>query len=142
MSSCHHVKKKNKVKSCCAPQPNDSAEMTPEQNEPTIPAVDIIELDNEFVIVADMPGADEETIDVSFNAPELTISGEIEEVDSDEEVVFRCRQFDPGDYSRTFRVGESIDAEKMSADYKDGVLTVHLPKKEELEPRKICVNKK
>lgn len=142
MSSCHQMKKKNKTKSCCAARPNDSTEMNAEQSERTIPAVDIIELDNEFVIVADMPGADEETIDVSFHAPELTISGEIEETDSDEEVVFRCQQFNPGDYSRTFRVGESIDAEKMSADYKDGVLTVHLPKKEELEPRKISVNKK
>lgn len=143
MNSCQHIKKKKGANRCCATtQENNPSEMNETFDEQIFPAVDIIENGNEFLILADMPGASEESIDVGFNAGELTISGEVEADHDEEDVLFRCRQFTPGEYFRAFRIGESIDADRISADYNDGVLTVHLPKKEELEPRKITVNKK
>ena len=127
---------------CSAPQTSDAAAQNSGQEERTIPSVDIIEEENQFLILADMPGVGEEGIDVNYSDGELTISGEFEENNDLEEVSFRCCQFDPGDYFRTFRVGESINAEGITADYNNGVLTVHLPKREEIQPKKIAVNQK
>ena len=53
---------------------------------------------------------------------------------------FLLHEYGVGDYYRTFQVSEAIDAGKISADYADGVLTLHLPKAEALKPRKIAVN--
>lgn len=79
---------------------------TTSQEEYAAPLVDIIEYDNEFVIVADMPGVCEEGVDVNFNDGELTIFGAVEEADDQEDVVVRSYQFNPSDYFRSFRVGE------------------------------------
>ncbi|MDO4586874.1 MAG: Hsp20/alpha crystallin family protein [Planctomycetia bacterium] len=111
------------------------------QEEFTTPLVDIVENDNEFIIFADMPGVSEETIDVKYNDGELCISGNAVDEKDLEDVTFRCYQFDPGNYFRNFRIGESINSDAITADYADGVLTVHLPKREEIQPRKIAVNK-
>ncbi|MCL2348967.1 MAG: Hsp20/alpha crystallin family protein [Planctomycetaceae bacterium] len=108
------------------------------------PVVDISEHENEFVIEADMPGTCEKNIDVQYHHGELTIQGKIEPCDEKcpSEKNWRFRQFEPHDYYRAFRIGESVNAEKISARYEDGVLTVHLPKAESLKPRKIDVSKK
>lgn len=146
MNSCKTSKLKKSGRCTCGPNQGAADATTPAPDETevqrTVPTVDIIEADNEFLILADMPGAVEDSIDVSFNSGELTLSAEVEENGQEEDVVCRCRQFEPNDYFRMFRIGDSIDADQISADYKDGVLTVRLPKKAELEPRKIAVNKK
>lgn len=143
-SSTHH-------KSCCSKLAKSTA-TTPDnaqtdstrvvEEEYITPLVDIIENDDEFVIVADMPGATSEGIDVQFDNGELSIYGEAEEDGEEEEVTFRCHQFEPGNYFRNFRIGESINPDAIVADFADGVLTVHLPKREEIQPRKISVTKK
>ncbi len=117
---------------------------TTSQEEFAAPLVDIIEYDDEFVILADMPGVAEEGVDVNFNEGELTIFGAVEEADccGDEEIVVRACQFNPNDYYRSFRVGESIDSDSIRAEFQDGVLTVRLPKRGEIQPRKIEINKK
>ena len=111
-------------------------------NETALPPVDIIETDKDFFIIADMPGATEDSIDVQFNGGELTITGEMEKGNEEEEVVCRCRQFLPTRYYRTFRLGESINSDAIAADYDNGVLTIQLPKRAEIQPKKISVNKK
>ncbi|MDO5581159.1 MAG: Hsp20/alpha crystallin family protein [Planctomycetia bacterium] len=123
--------------------PEETQDSAPVQEEMTAPLVDIIENDNEFMIIADMPGADSETIDVKYNDGELTIFADtIDQLGDEEDVDFSCLQFDPGSYFRNFRIGESINSDAITADYNDGVLTVHLPKREEIQPRKIAVKKK
>lgn len=115
----------------------------PTSNETIPPAVDIIETDKEFIIVADMPGAEPETVEVSCDNGELTIFGAVaDEEDNDEEVTCLCCQCEPGDYARNFQIGESIDADGITADFVDGVLTVKLPKRAEVQPKKIAVSKK
>lgn len=151
MSFSHTIRpKKGKDCGCSAPKPTMTANRAEESEERAVPAVDIIEGPNEFILVADLPGAEEDSIDVEVNGGELTISAETideapdaeEEEVEEEEVVCRCRRFEPGNFFRSFRIAESIDADRISADYRNGVLTVKLPKKAELEPRKISVGNK
>lgn len=102
------------------------------------PNVDILEREDELLVVADVPGAQGERIDVKFEDGTLSMHAEVEpRRDKDHE--YLLREYDVGDYYRTFRVGEAIDAGKITADYADGVLTLHLPKAEAIKPRKISV---
>lgn len=137
-----HRRDKNKKDKAGKPAENRAGATS--QDEYAAPLVDIIEYENEFVIVADMPGVAEEGVDVNFNEGELTIFGAVEEADccGDEEIVVRACQFNPNDYYRSFRVGESINSDAIRAEFQDGVLTVRLPKREEIQPRKIEINKK
>ena len=105
------------------------------------PPVDICECENEFVIEADMPGVKEENIDVQFHQGELTIRGKIDAAQNMDNS-YRFRQFSSTDFYRAFRIGESVDATKISAQCADGVLAVRLPKAEILKPRTISVTRK
>jgi HSP20 family molecular chaperone IbpA len=108
-----------------------------------IPPVDISEYENEYLIEAEMPGTKEENIDVQFHQGELRIRGLVDAPDEKtKNRLDRYRQFEPCDYYRAFRIGESVNATEISAHYADGVLTVHLPKAEMLKPRKIEIARK
>ncbi|RMG02597.1 MAG: Hsp20/alpha crystallin family protein [Planctomycetota bacterium] len=102
------------------------------------PAVDIIELEDELLVVADVPGADPKKIDVSFEDHTLTLHAKVEPRWG-EDAKFVAQEYDVGDFYRVFQVGESIDAQKISAEYRNGVLTLHLPKADVAKPRKIQV---
>ena len=114
------------------------------QREPTRggvryrPAVDIVELPDELRVVADVPGASKEGIDINFEKGVLTIQAKVEPRHSGE-ADYLLREYGVGDYYRVFTVSENIDASKISADYADGILTLHLPKSEAAQPRKIQV---
>lgn len=122
----------------------ESKQEQPQEKKYRLPLVDIIEHENEYVIEADMPGTSEKNIDVQFHHGELTIEGKVEscQTQCSSEKNWRFRQFEPHDYYRAFRIGESVNAGKISAQYENGVLTVHLPKAEAVKPRKIDVVKK
>ena len=102
------------------------------------PNVDILELADELVVLADVPGADGDAIDVNFEDGKLTIYAKVESR-QEEDLQYLAREFGVGDFHRTFQVSEVIDATKISAEYADGVLTLHLPKAESAKPRKISV---
>jgi HSP20 family protein len=102
------------------------------------PNVDILEQGDELLVLADVPGARAEGIDVKFEDGTLTIHAPVEPRQKPEHE-FLLREYGVGDYWRTFRVSETIDAGKITADYADGVLTLHLPKAEAAKPRKISV---
>jgi HSP20 family molecular chaperone IbpA len=102
------------------------------------PAVDIVEAGDELLIVADLPGARSESIDIDFEDGVLSIQGRVEPRYS-EKMNFLLYEYGVGGFHRTFRVSEQIDAARIYADYSDGVLTVHLPKAEAAKPRKIQV---
>ncbi|MDR2754342.1 MAG: Hsp20/alpha crystallin family protein [Planctomycetaceae bacterium] len=108
-----------------------------------IPPVDISEYENEYLIEADMPGIKEENVDIQFHQGELRIRGFMDVPDEkNQKRIDRYRQFEPADYYRAFRIGESVNAAEISAHYGDGILTVHLPKAEILKPRKIEISQK
>lgn len=102
------------------------------------PNVDILEQADELVVLTDMPGANPEDIDIDFKDGMLTIHGKIRPR-QEENTQYLLREYGVGDYWRTFQVSEAIDASKITAEYTDGVLTLHLPKAEATRPRKISV---
>ena len=102
------------------------------------PNVDILEMADELVVLADVPGATGHDIDVDFEDGNLTIHAKVQPR-QDEGTEYLVREYGVGDYHRTFRVSEAIDAAKIAAEYADGVLTLHLPKAESTKPRKIDV---
>jgi HSP20 family molecular chaperone IbpA len=117
------------------------------QHEPTRgglryrPAVDIVELAGELRVVADVPGASQDGIDINFAKGVLTIHAKVEPRHSGG-MDYLLREYGMGDYYRVFTVSENIDASKISADLADGILTLHLPKSEAAQPRKIEVHGK
>ncbi len=102
-----------------------------------VPRVDILENEDEIVLLADMPGVDSENLDIQFEDRQLTIHGKVDWRHAD--MNFVGGEYGVGDFYRTFTIGETIDPEKISAEIKSGVLTLHLPKSEAAKPRKIAV---
>jgi HSP20 family molecular chaperone IbpA len=101
------------------------------------PRIDIWETENELVLYADMPGVAAEDLDIQFENRELRIHGRVSA--RHEDISFLYGEYGIGDFYRTFTIGESIDAKKISAELKDGVLKLHLPKTEAVKPRRIEV---
>jgi HSP20 family molecular chaperone IbpA len=101
------------------------------------PRVDIIETDNELTLYADMPGVRLEDLDVRFENGELVLAGHVSDRHADQE--FLRQEYGIGDFYRTFRVGESIDAQQITAELRSGVLIVHLPKSAAIRPWRIPV---
>lgn len=103
------------------------------------PSVDIVEKPEELLLIADLPGTNPDEIDVRFENGTLTLYGRVKERQM-EKAEQLLREYGIGDFYRTFQVNETIDAERISAEYRDGVLTLHLPKVEAVKPRKIQVS--
>jgi HSP20 family protein len=105
------------------------------------PVVDIVEDSQELRILADMPGVSGDSLDIDFHDGLLTIMGRVPQRQG-ETPSYLLEEYGVGDYHREFRIGESINAAAISAEFADGVLTVHLPKVEAVKPRKISVKAK
>jgi HSP20 family protein len=101
------------------------------------PRFDIWENDDEMILYGDLPGVMPEDLDVRFEKPVLTIHGKVSPRHND--IKFLHGEYGIGDFHRTFTVGEAIDTERISAELKNGVVTVHLPKSEKVKPRRIEV---
>jgi len=102
------------------------------------PPFDIWETEDELTLVGDMPGVSPDDLDIQFENRILTIRGKVPPRHND--LKFLYGEYGIGDFYRTFTVGEAIDASKISAEMKDGVVTLHLPKSESVKPRRIPVN--
>ncbi len=107
-----------------------------------MPALDVYEDKENFVLKAEMPGMRKEDIDISLHEGVVTISGERKEENKKEESdVYRSERFF-GRFQRSFALPTSVNAEKVAANYKDGILTVTLPKTEEAKPKQIPISMK
>jgi HSP20 family protein len=102
------------------------------------PRIDIRETDDELLLLADLPGVPPEDLEIQFENNELTIHGRVPK--RHETRRFVGGEYGIGDFFRTFRVGETIDAANISAELNHGVLTLHLPKSEAVKPRRIDIN--
>jgi HSP20 family protein len=102
-----------------------------------IPRVDIYESTDEVVLQCDMPGVKPQDVDVRFEKGELSLHGKVQARQAPAE--YLEEEYGVGDFYRSFAVAPEIDADKISADYRDGVLTVHLPKQERVKPKQIPV---
>jgi HSP20 family protein len=104
------------------------------------PSVDIYETPNELVVKADLPEVDEKDIDVHIENNLLTIRGERKFDKSVQEDNYLRIERTYGTFSRSFSLPNTVNAESIRAEYKNGVLTVNLPKREESKPRQVKVN--
>jgi HSP20 family protein len=103
------------------------------------PAVDLKEQEGQFVLKADMPGMKREDIDIQVENNLLTISGERHfEADERREDYHRIERA-YGKFMRTFTLSTRVKADTITATYKDGILTVTIPKAEESKPKKIVI---
>lgn len=100
-------------------------------------AVDILEDNEQVVLKAELPGVNPKEVDIRLEDNVLTISGEkkLEHEDKKENYIRVERYY--GKFSRAFTLPPYVDASKISAEYKDGILTVTLPKRPETKPRQI-----
>ena len=103
-----------------------------------IPRSDIYELDDQIVIVADVPGVDEKSIEITLDKNVLTIDAQVEPV-IPQGYSLSLVEYEVGDFQRSFRLSNEIDRAKIQAKVKDGVLRLYLPKAKEALARKISV---
>lgn len=118
-------------------------ESTPSPHEDTrtvgrvlTPAVDIFESDEKITLVADMPGVDKKGLDIDLEKGVLTLNGEIS---IESRGKSQLREFSAANYYRQFKISEHIDVDKATAELKNGVLTLDIPKAESAKPRKIAI---
>lgn len=102
------------------------------------PAVTVYETQNEYVFQAELPGWAREQVSIGFENQSLTLSGKRELPNDDGRQYHRVEGF-YGQFSRSFNVPGLVDAARVEAELKEGVLTIHLPKREEAKPRQIEV---
>ena len=103
------------------------------------PAIDMFERENEVVVRAEIPGMSKEDINISALGNTLTISGERKSEEEVKEDDYYCCEHSYGKFQRDISLPQGVDAENIKASYKNGVLEVVLPKKEEAKPKKIEV---
>ena len=101
------------------------------------PVFDIVESDADLTLYGDLPGVKQDQIDVRYENEQLIIHGKV--TDRAENIDFLRQEYGVGDFLRRFEIGESIDKEGITAEVHNGVLTVHLPKAKESQPRRIEV---
>lgn len=102
------------------------------------PLVDILETQEKYMLIADIPGANAENVDIAYERGTLTLSARVQNRQP-QNARFVFREFGVGDFRRTFQIGEGIDASRIEAEVANGVLTLHLPKTETARTRKIPV---
>lgn len=102
-------------------------------------ATDMYETDSDVVIKAELPGVKPEEVDVSVTNNVLTIKGEHKEEREDKETNYWRKELRYGNFSRSLRLPTSVDSDKADAVFKNGVLTLTIPKTEEVKPKQIKV---
>ena len=103
----------------------------------TAPAVDIVEKDKAYEITAELPGMEEKNIEVKLANGNLTIKGERQEEKEEKKKDYYLHERHFGSFERSFAVPEGVDGDKIEASFKQGILTVTLPKKPEaIKPEK------
>ena len=114
----------------------------PRGTRPWSPAVDILETENELVLKADLPDLKLEDIEVRVEDGTLTMRGERKFEKEEKSKGYHRIERSYGSFSRSFSLPDTVDSEGVAAAYKNGVLTVTLPKKEAAKPRQVKVEVK
>ena len=109
------------------------------ENAVWMPMTDIYEDKNDYKIKADLPGIKKEDVKISFSDGKLSISGEREQEQESKDT--KCHRVERtyGKYYRSFTLPKEIKEDKIKADFKDGQLTVTIPKTEEVKPKEIAI---
>ncbi len=114
------------------------AEAEPTRDTPSYqPRFDILESEQELTLYGDLPGVEQAQLDIRYENEQLIIHGKIQERYQNLQLL--RQEYGIGDFHRSFSIGESIDATKISAEVQNGVLVIHLPKTEAVKPKRIEV---
>jgi HSP20 family protein len=108
-------------------------------SRPWAPPVDILETENELILKADLPDVDQKDIDIQMENGTLTLKGERRFEKKEGKHGYHRIERSYGSFVRYFTLPETVDAERVRADYKNGVLSITLPKKEVAKPRSVKV---
>ena len=103
------------------------------------PALDVSETDTEFSIQAELPGVDPKDVEISITGRSLTLSGQKKESTERKDANCYHSECRFGSFSRSLQLPESVDPDKVSAEHKNGVLMIRLPKRESETPKRITV---
>jgi len=101
------------------------------------PRVDIYESADEVVLQCDMPGVRPQDLELRFEKGELSLYGKVQP--RRVPAVYLDEEYGVGDFQRSFSIGPEVDADQISAECRDGVLTIHLPKQEKVKAKRIAV---
>ena len=101
------------------------------------PRVDIYETEAELTLFAEVPGVRPDDVDLHYEKGELVLHGRVKPRHGEQPMLLQ--EYEEGDFYRAFTIHESIDSGRISAECKNGMLTVHLPKAEVARPRQISV---
>jgi len=110
-----------------------------ETGESWMPSVDILEKDGNLILRAELPGMTEKDIDLKLEGNILTLKGERKIENEDSKSTWHRIESCHGSFTRSFSLPETVDMEKIGAEYKNGVLIITLPQKPEVKPREIPV---
>ena len=102
------------------------------------PQVDIIERKDDIIVMADMPGVDEKSVDITLEKNVLTIYGKVD-TDIPKDHTLSVSEYGIGDYQRAFTLSDEVDRDRIQATVKNGVLKLIMPKAEAVKTRKIQV---
>jgi HSP20 family protein len=105
------------------------------------PSFEVKETKDAYVFKADLPGIRESDLEINLTANRLTVSGKREEEQREEDERYYAYERSYGTFSRSFTLPEGVDPDHAAADLSNGVLTISLPKKPEVKPKKIEVKK-
>ncbi len=103
------------------------------------PAVDVYETEEGVIVKADLPGVSKESLNVQVDKEILTIEGTVS-LDVPEKMEARYAEVQSSRYRHSFTLSQDLDTSRIEAELKNGVLTLTIPKREEVKPRKITVN--
>jgi len=105
-----------------------------------VPAMDLVESDDHYVLQTDLPGVSEDDLNVELEAGVLTISGERKSASTDEKHGYRRIERSYGSFKRSLKLPDGVDADAVQASFDNGVLEVKIPKPEQIKPRKVTVS--
>lgn len=102
--------------------------------------LDVIEHEDQYLVKASLPGIKPEELEITFDKGMLTIRGTVKDESEKQEGQYHLRERRFGTFTRTISLPVTVKADNIQAHYEDGILTLSLPKAEEVKPRRIAIN--
>jgi len=108
----------------------------------SVPAIDMFQTDDEIVVKAALPGMKADEVQINITGEVLTLKGEVQQNQEMEEKAWHLREQRFGSFERSIALPTDVVADKAQADFENGILTITLPKADEVKPRSITVKAK
>ena len=117
----------------------EMSQLAPQASSTFIPSFEVKETKDAYLFTADVPGVKESDLEISLSGNRLTVSGKREAEKREQTDTYYTYERTYGDFTRSFTLPDGIDTENVRADLKEGVLALSVPKKPEVQPKKIAI---